>query len=81
MYKDFLEALNKKCSCNSKEELTGMDLQHYQFAATTNGRASDAIVVFEAYGFLLEGLKILDIGCAYGGFCIEVAKKGLFVTV
>lgn len=76
MYTDFIEALNKKYGCNSKEELTGMDLQHYQFASSTNGRASDAIGVFEAFGFRLEGLKILDIGCAYGGFCIEAAKKG-----
>lgn len=76
MYIDFIEALNIKYGCNSKEELTGMDLQHYQFASSTNGRANDAIGVFEAFGFQLEGLKILDIGCAYGGFCIEAAKRG-----
>lgn len=76
MYIDFIEALNKKYGCSSKEELSGMDLQHYQFASSTNGRATDAIGVFEAYGFKLDALKILDIGCAYGGFCIEAAKKG-----
>ena len=36
----------------------------------------NAIGEFEAYGFRMEGLKILDVGCAYGGFCIEAAKKG-----
>lgn len=76
MYCDFLEALNKKYNCNSAEDLTGMDLQHYKFASSTNGRGLNAIGEFEAYGFCMDGLKILDVGCAYGGFSIEAAKKG-----
>ncbi|GAG33194.1 unnamed protein product, partial [marine sediment metagenome] len=28
-------------------------------------------------GFDFRGARVLDIGCAYGGFCIEAAKKGV----
>ena len=43
---------------------------------SANSRGQDAIGVFEAYGFSMTGLKILDVGCAYGGFSIEAARKG-----
>ncbi len=76
MYQDFISALNKKYGCSSKSELSGLDLQHYTFASTTNGRGRFAIGEFEAYGFSMKGMRILDVGCAYGGFAIEAAKKG-----
>lgn len=76
MYQHFIEALNKKYNCSSSSELSGMDLQHYTFASTSNMRGEDTLNVFEAYGFSLQGLRILDIGCAYGGFSIEAARKG-----
>lgn len=78
MYTDFIAALNEKYNCESSSELSGLDLQHYTFAATTNSRGMDAIGVFEAYGFSMDGLRILDVGCAYGGFAIEAAKKGAY---
>lgn len=76
MYQHFIEALNKKYNCTGQTDLTGMDLQHYMFASTSNQRGQDTLHDFEAYGFSLQGLKILDVGCAYGGFSIEAAKKG-----
>lgn len=76
MYKNFIAALNKKYNCKHPSELSGIDLQHYTFAASTNSRGLDAIGVFEAYGFSMDGLRVLDVGCAYGGFAIEAAKKG-----
>lgn len=76
MYHDFINALNEKYNCADKSDLTGMDLQHYMFASTSNQRGQDTLSDFEAYGFSLQGLKILDVGCAYGGFSIEAAKKG-----
>lgn len=78
MYKDFIAALNKKYGCMDRSELSGIDLQHYNFGASTNMRGQDAIGVFEAYGFSMTGLKILDVGCAYGGFAMEAAKKGAY---
>lgn len=78
MYQDFIAALNKKYNCSDKSELSGIDLQHYNFGASTNSRGQDAIGVFEAYGFSMTGLKILDVGCAYGGFSIEAARKGAY---
>lgn len=78
MHKDFIQALNKLYNCNSKDELSGLDLQHYNFAESTNKRAVDAIGVFLAYGFNLDKLRILDVGCAYGGFSIEAAKRGAY---
>ena len=76
MYHDFIAALNKKYNCSDRSELSGIDLQHYQFGASTNSRGQDAFGVFVAYGFSMTGLKILDVGCAYGGFSIEAARKG-----
>jgi len=76
MYSDFIEALNKKYGCRDQSDLEGINLQHYIFASTTNTRARDALAVFEAYGLSMKGLRILDVGCAYGGFSIEAAKKG-----
>lgn len=76
MYKDFIEALNKKYNCTGEKDLEGLDLQHYSFASSSNLRAKDAIGVFEAYGLELHGLRILDVGCAYGGFAIETARRG-----
>lgn len=76
MHSDFIEALNKKYACNGAEDLSGIELQHYRFASSTNERGLNAISEFEAYGFCMNGLKILDVGCAYGGFSIEAAKKG-----
>lgn len=76
MYCDFIEALNKKYSCTGREDLSGMDLQHYIFASTSNKRGKTALEEFENCGFSLKGLRILDVGCAYGGFSIEAAKLG-----
>lgn len=76
LYQDFIKALNQKYGCSDKSELSGLNLQHYTFAASTNGRGLNAIGAFEAYGFSMSGLKILDVGCAYGGFSIEAARKG-----
>ena len=78
MYKDFIEALNKKYNCSGENDLSGMDLQHYKFASTTRQRALNAIETLETCGFMLDGggIRILDIGCAYGGFSIETAKRG-----
>ena len=76
MFSDFLEALNQKYNCSSREHLSGLDLQHYLFAESTNTRGQDVLSMFEAFGYNLNGLKILDIGCAYGGFCVEAARKG-----
>lgn len=78
MYQDFIAALNEEYHCQDKRELSGIDLQHYNFGASTNNRGKDAIGIFEAYGFSIKGLKILDVGCAYGGFSIEAARKGAY---
>lgn len=76
MYQDFIAALNRKYQCAGKSDLSGLDLQHYTFASTTNVRGADTLKIFEAYGFSISGLRILDVGCAYGGFSIEAARKG-----
>ncbi len=55
MYKDFIEALNKKYNCSGENDLSGMDLQHYKFASTTRQRALNAIETLETCGFMLDG--------------------------
>ncbi|GHV43965.1 hypothetical protein FACS189490_14170 [Clostridia bacterium] len=76
---DLINALNKKYGINDVCELSGMDLQHYTFAATSNERGEKAVESFLKYGFDLNSMRILDIGCAYGGFAIAAAKCGASV--
>lgn len=78
MNEDFIEKYKSNKQISDISTLSKMDRQHYEFAASTRKRAVDALGIFEAYGFQINGLRILDIGCAYGGFSIEAAKKGAF---
>lgn len=78
MNEDFIEQYKTNRRITDVNKLSKMDRQHYEFAASTRKRAIDALGIFEAYGFRMHGLRILDIGCAYGGFSIEAAKRGAF---
>jgi 2-polyprenyl-3-methyl-5-hydroxy-6-metoxy-1,4-benzoquinol methylase len=74
-----IQALNKKFGISDISELSGIPLQHYTFASTTNERGEKSIEKFSRYGFSFKGLRILDVGCAYGGFAIAAAHLGASV--
>jgi len=76
-YEQFIEALNSRYKITGPHQLTGLYLEHYQFASGTRSRGLKFIESMEKeVGFNFRGARIVDIGCAYGGFCIEVARRG-----
>lgn len=76
-YEQFVEELNKRYKITSPQQLDGLRLQHYSFAKSTRSRGLEFIESMEkGAGFDFKGAKVLDVGCAYGGFCIEAARKG-----
>jgi 2-polyprenyl-3-methyl-5-hydroxy-6-metoxy-1,4-benzoquinol methylase len=76
-HEQFIQELNKFYKITNPEQLEGLRLQHYVFASGSNSRGLKIIESIEkSVGFNFQGSRILDIGCAYGGFCIEAARKG-----
>lgn len=59
------------------EELSPTDRQHLGYALSTRERGREAIDrATDRLGIDLAGRKVLDVGCAYGGFVIEAAARG-----
>ena len=76
-YDRFIEELNKRYKITGPQQLDGLRLQNYSFASNTRSRGLKFIESMQKeVGFDFSGAMILDIGCAYGGFCIEAARKG-----
>lgn len=76
-YDRFIEELNKRYKITGPQQLDGRRLQNYSFASGTRSRGLKFIESMEKEaGFDFRGVRILDVGCAYGGFCIEAARKG-----
>ena len=76
-YDRFIEELNKRYKITGPQQLDGLRLQNYSFASNTRSRGLKFIESMEKEAsFDFSGAMILDVGCAYGGFCIEGARKG-----
>lgn len=74
---DFLNLLNSHYQISSVNELSGKKLQQYTFASKSNARAIDFIKKLESVKQIdWQNSNVLDVGCAYGGFVIETAKRG-----
>ena len=54
------------------------DLQELQlsFTLTTNSRGLHVINELESHGVCFDNARVLDVGCAYGGFSIEARRRG-----
>jgi 2-polyprenyl-3-methyl-5-hydroxy-6-metoxy-1,4-benzoquinol methylase len=76
-YQDFLTAFAEVQGIDSVDSLLANHAQRYSFQINSRDRARDAIEKLEK---LLQiswrEQKILDVGCAYGAFTIELAKRG-----
>lgn len=83
MKKDFITALMRKRyniqTLEDVSKLSDIDRLGFEFASTTNERGAAFLTQCEGYGFDFDGLNVLDIGCAYGGFSLEAAKCGATV--
>lgn len=74
-YEDFKQALQKYYKFDENPEAIAAN-QHYKFALSSNTRAQKFLTSVKKNIGDISGKKVLDIGCAYGGFCVESSKLG-----
>jgi len=80
-YHDFLEEFAKVQGVGSTDTLLRDHAIRYSFQINSRKRAKGLISVLrERLGMDFKGKKILDVGCAYGSFSIELAKLGAEVV-
>lgn len=75
-YNDFLTAFATAQNIGAVELLTE-HATRYSFQINSRKRALAAIQTLDdQLGIQWDGLRVLDVGCAYGAFTIELAKRG-----
>jgi 2-polyprenyl-3-methyl-5-hydroxy-6-metoxy-1,4-benzoquinol methylase len=76
-YKDFLAAFADVQALESVEDLLNKHSKRYSFQINSRDRAKNAIAMLDQkLGLRWTDLRVLDVGCAYGAFTIELAKRG-----
>jgi 2-polyprenyl-3-methyl-5-hydroxy-6-metoxy-1,4-benzoquinol methylase len=76
-FQDFLGAFAEVQGISSVDSLLNDYAKRYSFQINSRDRARDAIEKLESLLNLdWKGQSILDVGCAYGAFTIELAKRG-----
>jgi SAM-dependent methyltransferase len=74
---DFLHAFAKAQGVESLEMLVGEHADRYAFQIHSRERAVKTLDRLESLaGIDWNGCRVLDVGCAYGAFAIELAKRG-----
>jgi len=80
-YQDFLEGFAEAQNLHSVDALLTEFADQYRFQITSRERAKDFIEQLHSLvGFDFAGKRVLDIGCAYGSFGIEMSHSGAHVT-
>ena len=62
------------------ENLTELQNQNLQFAISSNERGFNTLRQLYEEGVCVQDRRILDIGCAYGGYTIEARRRGAAVA-
>jgi 2-polyprenyl-3-methyl-5-hydroxy-6-metoxy-1,4-benzoquinol methylase len=76
-YKDFLAAFAHAQKIDSVDSLLSDGAKRYSFQINSRQRARDAIAMLDAeLGIDWPTQRVLDVGCAYGAFTIELALRG-----
>lgn len=76
-YEHFLEAFAREQGVPSVDSLLADHAQKYSFQISSRDRAKAALsLLTDKLNIDWNGLKVLDVGCAYGAFTIELAKAG-----
>lgn len=80
-HNDFLIEFSKAQKLGSVEELLTCHAKRYSFQINSRERAKQTIALLqEKLDINWEGKRVLDIGCAYAAFGIELAKVGAKVV-
>jgi SAM-dependent methyltransferase len=80
-YDQFLSAFAQAQGVASASELLTAHADQYSFQINSRDRAKHVIAkLIEDFGVEFQGLRVLDVGCAYGSFAIEMAKAGAHVV-
>ena len=81
MHTDFLDAFAKYQKLPSVRSLTSEHAERYAFQIDSRKRAEKALDLLTAeLDMPIGGSRVLDVGCAYGAFAIEFAKRGAKVV-
>ena len=76
-YNDFLSAFAKVQDIGTVDDLLNLHAKRYAFQINSRERAKNAIAKLDEHLEIdWNGLRVLDVGCAYGAFTIELAKRG-----
>lgn len=80
-YDDFLMEFARVQGVGSVQTLLSEHAERYNFQIKSRERAAKMIdTLKQAFEIDFNGLRILDVGCAYGSFAIEMAKQGSHVV-
>ena len=80
-FQDFLEGFAKAQGVESVDALLTQYADKYSFQIRSRERAADFIAMMQSLtGFQFPGKEVLDIGCAYGSYSIEMARHGAHAT-
>lgn len=76
-YQEFLVEFARAQGVGDVETLLSEHATRYSFQINSRERAKQAIALLgEELGIDWRGLRVLDVGCAYGSFAIELAHVG-----
>jgi 2-polyprenyl-3-methyl-5-hydroxy-6-metoxy-1,4-benzoquinol methylase len=76
-YEQFLEEFARAQGVGSVEQLLSAYADRYSFQINSRDRARKFIDTLEqSMGVSFKGKRVLDVGCAYGSFSIELANRG-----
>ena len=80
-YSEFIQAFAENRGLASADVLLNEHAEKYSFQIKSRERAQMMIAALrEKMDYSIEGKNVLDIGCAYGSFSIEMARLGAEVV-